>query len=206
MATATAVKGGVDTAMGVAKFFQGRAMQKKAEKYIENFEWQDLENPYENQQVSTLGAEHLTEQANIGSATAVEALRSGGARGLANIGKIEAARNDTNRQVATNLDEQQSRINQNISQQASANQIIMEKRQADELAGYGQMMNVGMGISNQGLSNISNGVGAIGQGIAGAVRPEAVQNAEQFGTSTLKPLGQTPSGMAAIGSVKLPWN
>lgn len=152
---------------GAAKFFSGRSMQKKAEKFIENFEWQDLENPFENEQVSTLGSDLRTEQSNIGAATATEALRSGGTRGLANIGKIEAQRNITNAETAAGLDEQQKAINTRIAQQESINQGMIEKRQADELAGYGQMMNVGMGIKSQGFDNVINAFGAFGQTSAG---------------------------------------
>jgi hypothetical protein len=167
MAIASAATGVASVGIGAAKFFQGRAMQKKGEKFIENFEWQDLQNPFENQQVSTMGRDYMQEQSNIGSATATEALRSGGQRALVGgLGRVEAARNDMNRQVATNLDTQQQAINTDIARQATVNQSTIEKRQGDELAGYGQMMNVGMGVQNQGLTEITNGLGSIGASAA----------------------------------------
>ena len=188
MAIASAATGAVSAGIGVAKFFQGRKMQKDGEKFIENFEWQDLQNPFENQQVSTMGRDFMQEQSNIGSATATEALRSGGQRALVGgLGRVEAARNDMNRQVATNLDTQQQAINTDIARQATVNQSTIEKRQGDELAGYGQMMNVGMGIQNQGLTEITNGLGSIGASAASGAfnsTPQAV------GTSL------TPAGMA----------
>lgn len=168
MAAVTAVSGAVGAATGVAKFFEGRSMQKRAEKFIENFEWQDLQNPYRNQQVSTLGADLLKEQANIASATDVEALRAGGTRALAGgLGRVDARRNVLNREIASNLDEQQKAINASIANQEAVNQNMVEKRQTDELAGYGQMMNVGMGTKYQGLTNVVNGLGAMGQGLQG---------------------------------------
>lgn len=164
MATATAAVG---LAGGAAKFFEGRSMQKKAERFIDNFEWQDLENPYKDLQVSTLGSDLRTEQANIGAATTTEALRSGGARGLANLAKVEAQRNLTNREIAADLDEQQKKIDYSAAGQDVVNQNMVEKRQEDELAGYGQMMNVGMGMKSQGIDNAVNAVGAFGQGAGG---------------------------------------
>jgi hypothetical protein len=168
MAIASAATGAVSAGIGVAKFFQGRSMQKKGEKFIENFEWQDLANPFENQQVSTMGRDFMQEQSNIGSATAVNALREGGQRALVGgLGRVEAARNDMNRNVATNLDTQQQAINTDIARQSAVNQTVMEKRQGDELQGYGQMINVGMGMKNQGLTEVVNGLGSIGASAAG---------------------------------------
>ncbi len=42
MATATAAAG---IAGGAAKFFTGNAMQKKGQKFIDNFKWNELQNP-----------------------------------------------------------------------------------------------------------------------------------------------------------------
>lgn len=200
MATATAVTGAVNAGIGVAKFFQGRKMQKEGEKFIENFEWQDLQNPFENQQVSTMGRDFTQEQSNIGSATAVNALREGGQRALVGgLGRVEAARNDMNRNVATNLDSQQQAINTDIARQAAVNQSTVEKRQGDELAGYGQMMNVGMGIANQGLTEFANGIGSVGaSAAAGAFSASPVASP----VSALTPAGmagQTPTA-GALGA------
>lgn len=164
MAIATAATG---VAIGGAKFFEGRKQQRDAEKAIANFEFQDLTNPFENEQVSTLGADLVTEQSNIGASNATEALRTGGTRGLANIAKVEAQRNIVARQNAANLDQQQVAINTRKAQQAVKNQDTIEQRQNNELAGYGQMMNVGLGMKYQGMDNAINAVGAFGQSAAG---------------------------------------
>lgn len=161
MATATAAVG---VAGGVAKFFEGRAMQKKAQSLINNFEWQELTNPYENQQVSTLGTDLRAEQANITTAGNVEALRSGGNRALVGgLGRVQAQNNTVSREMATTLDEQQKQIDFAKSGQDVRNQSIIEKRQTDELAGFGQMINTGLGIKHQGFDTALAGMGLFGQ-------------------------------------------
>lgn len=200
MAIATGVAG---LGIGAAKFFEGRKMQKRGEEFIADFEWQDLQNPYENQQVSTLGADMMAEQTNIGTASATEALRAGGTRALVGgLGRIEANRNTINTQAAANLDEQQKAIDRMSAQQLSANQVMEEKRQTDELAGYGQMMNVGLGMKNQGMSDLLNSVGSISQGLMGISKPEPTQNEVQTVTSSIKPVGTTYQNTP---STSLPW-
>lgn len=196
---------GVGLAMGAAKFFEGRAMQKKGEQFAENFDWQELQNPYENQQVSTLGSDLRTEQANIGAASATEALRTGGTRALVGgLGRVEAGRNIVNREEAVNLDEQQKVIDRAKAQQDVMNQQMIEKRQGDELAGYGQMMNVGMGMKNQGMSDVLSGVGALGQGLSGLGQQGlGEQQPPVEPVSSLQPVGTTYNNTP---TARLPWS
>lgn len=161
MATATAAVG---VAGGVAKFFEGRSMQRKAQSLIDNFEWQDLTNPYENQQVSTLGSDLRTEQANITTATNVEALRSGGNRAIVGgLGRVQAQNNTLNRDIASDLDKQQKQIDFAKSGQDVRNQSMIEKRQGDELAGYGQMLGMGQQMKFGGMTDILNTAGYVAQ-------------------------------------------
>jgi hypothetical protein len=202
MAIATAATAVASVGIGTAKFFQGRKMQKDGEKFIENFEWQDLENPFQNQQVSTLGSDYMQEQSNIGSATAVNALREGGQRALVGgLGRVEAARNEMNRNVATGLDAQQQAINTDIARQAAFNQTVIEKRQGDELAGYGQMMNVGMGLQSQGMTDAINGLASFAATANEQEAPERQQYAQVNGTSSLKPSGTTYSNQPQAGAM-----
>lgn len=161
MATATAAVG---VAGGVAKFFEGRSMQRKAQAAIDNFEWQDLTNPYEQQQVSTLGADLRTEQANITTAGNVEALRAGGNRALiGGLGRVQAQNNIVNREIAANLDEQQKQIDYAKSGQDVRNQSIIEQRQNNELAGFGAQLGFGQQAKFGGISDIMNTAGFVSQ-------------------------------------------
>jgi hypothetical protein len=202
MAIASAATAAVSVGMGAAKFFKGRKMEKAGERFIENFEWQDLQNPFENQQVSTMGRDFMQEQSNIGGATAVNALREGGQRALVGgLGRVEASRNDMNRQVANNLDTQQQAINTDIARQTTVNQGIIEKRQGDELAGYGQMMNVGMGLQNQGMTDVVNGLSSATASLKGMPAPQPQQYAEVSAASTLSPAGTTFSNQPQAGGL-----
>ena len=155
MATATAI----GTAGGAAKFFEGRNMQRDAQKSINEFEWQNLANPYKDMQVSTMGADLQQEEAGRNTATSMDAVRNGGLRAIAgNVAGIQAQNNAVNMQIGANLDQQQQQINQMTAGQYVNNQNMMEQRQSNELAGYGQMMNVGMGLKYQGVDNVYNSV------------------------------------------------
>jgi hypothetical protein len=165
MATATAATG---LAMGAAKFFSGRAQQRKGEKFINNFKWQELKDPYGDLSVSTLGADMRKEEASRTTATSVDALSQGGARTLlGGLGKAQDSNNQVNKDIAAGLDEQQKNLDKLSAGQMVANQTAIEKRQGDELAGYGQMMNQGMAMKSQGMDNAINAVGAFGAGAGG---------------------------------------
>jgi len=168
MAAATAVQGAATIGLGAAKFFSNRAKEKRAENFIRNFRWQDLQNPFEKEQVSTLGADLRKEEAGRNTATAINALSKGGARTLlGGIGKVQQNNNNVNAEIAANLDQQQAGINTRIAQQEAIQQGMIEKRQADELAGYGQMLNVAQQNKWQGLTDIVNGIGTAGAGMSG---------------------------------------
>lgn len=147
----------VGAAGGIGKYFEGRKMQKEAQRFIDSFKWQELKNVYENRQVSTLGADYQSEELARMSGTSVDALRQSGTRGIVGgLGRVEQQNRDLNRQIATDLDQQQQQINWAISQDNAQLRAMNEQRQADELAGYGQMMNTGMGMKYGGISDVVN--------------------------------------------------
>ena len=80
--TATAIALGVSAAASTAQAVSGAARASKAKKALENFQRQELKNVTEGMRVSTLGAELQTQEAQRRFATGVEALRSGGVRGV----------------------------------------------------------------------------------------------------------------------------
>lgn len=161
MAIAT---GSIGLATSAAKFFEGKAMQKKGQEAIDNFQWQDLTNPYENLEVSTIGSDLRKETQQIGEATAIDALGKGGARALVGgLGKVQANRNVVNKEIAAGLDEKQKQIDFAAAGQDVRNQAMKEKREADELAGYGNMMNTGLGMKQGAYGDLLNTAGFVGQ-------------------------------------------
>lgn len=147
---------------GFGKLKRGKAMEEAGNQGVAAFKWDDLTNPYEDQAVSTLGADLRTEQANVNTATNVEALRGGGARSLAaGMGRVQAANTVVSADIAANLDEAQKAIDLKAAGQTVNNAAITEKRQADELAGFGNMIDVGMDMRAQGVGDLVAAGGAI---------------------------------------------
>lgn len=174
MAAATA---GAGIATSTAKFFEGKKMQNKAEEYIEEFQWQDLENPYENLEVSTLGSDLRKEQQSVGEATAVDALQKGGARALVGgLGRVQANQNLVNKEIAADLDRQQKELDFAAAGQDVQNQAMKEKRQADELAGYGNMMNTGLGMKQGAYGDLLNTAGFVSQTGIGKSVDASIEN------------------------------
>ena len=142
---------------GVSKFFEGKKMQKRGQKLIDNFEFSDLDNVQEDRQVSTRAADLAVEQGNIMAATSTEAIRSGGARAIAGgLGRVQSRQNDIVNQAGANLDMQEKEIQAATARDNAAIRSMRENREVNELAGYGQMMNVGMGMKYQGVTDVYN--------------------------------------------------
>ena len=168
MAMATAAQGALGLVGGATKFFEGRKMQREAQKKIDAFEWNDLENVHKNQQVSTLGSDLLREENARATATTTDALRGGGNRAIVGgLGRVVAQSNSVNREAAANLDQQQKQIDFAKAQDDVRIREMIEKRQSDELQGYGQMLNTGMGMKYSGIGDAINAVGVVGQGLSG---------------------------------------
>ena len=147
---------------GFSDIKRGKQMERAGQAGINNFEWQDLSNPYKDLAISTAGAELATENLATNTSTAVNALRSGGTRGIVGgIGRVQANANQVNKEIAANLDEQQKNKDFTAAGQNVLNQNMMEKRQEDELAGYGKMLDTGMDLKRQGAASLVAAGGAI---------------------------------------------
>lgn len=169
MGIATAAQGAIGLAGGAAKFFEGRKMQRQAQQLIDNFEWQDLENAYTNKQVSTLGSDLMREENARAMSTATGALREGGSRALiGGLGKVVSQSNTMNREIAANLDEQQKALDLAAAEDDVRIRSMVEERQANELAGYGEMLQQGRSMKNAGFSEGLNAIGGLGVGLAGS--------------------------------------
>ena len=152
---------------GIAKIRQGRQMQDRAQSFIDDFQWQELQNVHDGRQVSTMSADLQREEMARNTATMVQAARNGGSRGIANLGKIQQNNITANRQIGADLDKQRFSIDRDRAQDQTVVRAMTEKRQADELQGYGQMLNVGMQMKQGGFSDMLNGFMGAALGIGG---------------------------------------
>lgn len=160
MGAATAVSAGIGAVGGAVKFFEGRKMQREAQNNIDNFQWQKLDNPYENLTVSTMGADLQREEAGRTNAAAVESLRASGTRGLvAGLGRLQEQDNLRNRGIAADLDKQQKDIDYARAQDQTRIQAMTENRQSNELAGYGNLLDVGRDMKMGGITDLMSAAG-----------------------------------------------
>lgn len=131
---------------GEKKYKEGKKMMREAQRLIDEFEWQDLDDS----QISTIGSEFRQEEAARTTSTAMDTIRSGGTRGiLGATGYIQANNNALNKEITAYLDEQQKMLD-------ARNVAMIETRQQGELAGYGNMLNVGMGLKYGGIADYYN--------------------------------------------------
>jgi hypothetical protein len=144
----------VGLGLSVYQTVDAKKKQKEAEKAAAEYERQQLKNPYENLQVSTMGADLQQQNLNNQVATATDALRAGGSRAI--IGGLPTLYDNViqaNNQIAAGLD---SQFNQNQQLSAQGNAMVQgmtEQRERDDLLGIGNAINNAQQEYNQGLSN-----------------------------------------------------
>ena len=161
MAIGSAVVG-LSTA--TASFFEGRRKEEQAAEAMRKFRFEELSNPYRRTAVSTLGTDLQREQATSTTASALDTLQSAGARGVfAGVPQLQAGNQQMNRQIAADLDQRQAQLDMATAGQDVRNQELTRRAQEQELAGYGQLMDVGMGMKYQGLGQLANTFGFAGQ-------------------------------------------
>lgn len=141
-ATVTALVG-----LGVAGYqaYQGAQQKKQAQKALNSYDRQDLgqSNPYENMPISTVGSDLLREENQRNNANTVDALRSGGTRGIAMIPQVVANNNTQNRETRAYLDDKITKRDYAIAGDKTAIREMKEDRENADLAGLGQQLQTG---------------------------------------------------------------
>jgi len=125
--------------------YQGQQQKKQAQKALNDYDRQDLDtsNPYENMPISTVGSDLLREENQRSNANAVDALRNGGARGIAMIPQVVANNNTQNRETRAFLDDKITKRDYAIAGDETAIRGMQEDRENADLAGLGQQLQVG---------------------------------------------------------------
>jgi len=168
-AALTAVSVGASIYGGIEKNKQGRKMQQQAQKEMDKFKWDELENAFKDTQVSTSGADLQREESARTASGIVDALRTGGSRNiLGGIDNVQSGINKVNQNIAVDLDQQDKAIQMAKAQDEQRIRDMKANRQSRELQGYGALYSAGMDMKYSGMGDISSGVGAAGQA-AGAM-------------------------------------
>jgi hypothetical protein len=163
MAAATALVSG-----GLAAYqtIDGISTRKKGERGIDNYERQDLQNAWENTQVSTMGSRYMAEESQRANANIIDATRNGGIRGvMGGISQIMGVNNMQNQEGRMYLDRQVQDRTNNIAQDDVRLREMRERRDENNIAGFSSQIQTGrqdmwsgmMGIAKAGRWGLQNG-------------------------------------------------
>lgn len=205
IATGTAILAGAAlTAAGSAgNMIKGAKRAKDAQKALNNFKRQELKNVTEGMRVSTLGAELQTKQAQSRFESSVDALRSGGVRGLVGgLGNVAAQDQAMQAQIGAGLDQQQVAIDQMGAQDEQRIRQMQEQRESGAIAGLGQEIAAGKAQQQQGIAGIAEaGMSVLSAGLGGQLGGAAAPGADAIASAGSSAMN---TGNAAIASLSAP--
>lgn len=163
----TAVGIGLAVAGSTAQIISGETKRVRAKRALEGFQRQELKNITKNLRVSTLGAELQTQEAQRRFATSVDALRSGGVRGVVGgLGQQEAQQQNLQQQISADLDRQQIQIDRLAAEDDIRIREMIELRESGQIAGLGAEMAAGSRTVQAGIGGLAS-AGIAGARIAG---------------------------------------
>jgi uncharacterized phage infection (PIP) family protein YhgE len=196
---AVAVAGGAYQAISSAK------QARDAKDALNNLKTPELTNVAEGLQVSTLGSDLQREELGRQYSTGVDALRSGGIRGvIGGLGTLNTQQNLANRQIASDLDMQQKQIDQIRAQDEQRIQGVKEQRYQGDVAALSSQYNAGQQGLMQGISGMAQGVASGAQMVQSNSQFKDMMNAYSgapnavAGAPTIS--GLTPVGFASTSS------
>ena len=141
---------GVQAGMGIAQ-------DAKAKKELANLEVPELDNAFEDIQISTLGSDIMNEQNAITTSNMVDASKSGGVRSVMGaIPQIQAFNNNANQESRKYLDDQVINRDYSIAQDNQRIRGMKEQRYQGEVQGLGQMMATGQQNAWSGIRGIGS--------------------------------------------------
>lgn len=180
----------LNTGLGLAQMISGSKEKRNAQRALENYQRQQLENVQKDRTVSTLGSDlQREEQARLAS-TQISALQGAGTRGLVGgLGRVEAGNQRVNQQISADLDMQQKEIDAAIAQDQANIRGMQENRENADISALSSQYQSGKQDQNTGIGNAITGAGMLGGSIEGFIR-EA--NAKKQG---IRPQQQVASTM-----------
>jgi hypothetical protein len=185
----------------------GAKQKRDAQKALENYQRQELQNVAEGLQVSTLGADLQREEQARLAATQVGALQGAGVRGLiGGLGRVEAGNQMVNRQIGADLDMQQKQIDQMYAQDQANIRGMQEQRETSDIAGLSSQYNAGNAMLWQGIGGIAqSGIAAISSGVGDGKSPDVKRGpVEGIMPAGMKSSGLSYSGAASPATIEMP--
>lgn len=152
---------------GAISIAQANKQKNEARKALNSYERQELDNPMKDIPLSTVGSDLMREETGRTAATLTDSASRFGIRGMSVIPAIQANINSANQEGRSYLDQQDTRRQYAIAQGEQNVQNMQETREREDLAGIGQLMNVGNQNMQQGiglgLNSLMMGTRAIGE-------------------------------------------
>lgn len=180
MAAATGMA--LTAGLGAYQAFQGAKQKREAEKALENYERQKLDNVANELSVYTKGAEMQTEELARLGASSVDSLSRSGARGvIGGVGRLQQAQGMQQRQIGADLERQQARIDQIRAQDSRNIRGMQEQREMQDIQALSSQF-------AQGEQMFASGIGGVAEsaiGIGGMIQERDL--AEQAISSGINP-------------------
>ena len=186
---------GISAGLGIYQAIKGSKEQRDASRALNEYQRQQLDNAYDNVQVSTRGADlQREEQARLASSQ-VDALQGAGTRALVGgLGRVETGNQRVNLGIGANLDEQQKAIDQMKAEDDVRIRMMQENREQNDINALSSQYQAGKQDANMGMGNIVQGFGSLGNQIGFNRMNPNVQNTAN--PSSASPLVIPSQGMS----------
>lgn len=139
LGTTAAITAGVMGAASIGQTVSGIIGKNKNQNALDNLEVPELENAFEDDQISTMGSDLMREESARTNASLVNAVQYGGSRSLlSSIPMISSLNTQSNQQARKYLDDQVLNRDYAISQDETRIRSMEENRYQQELQGLGQ--------------------------------------------------------------------
>ena len=185
----------LSTGLSGLQMAQANKQRKEAQDAINNFQRQDLVNPFAGLQVSTLGADRQREDLarTIASFGGMAAL--GGSRGIAGIlPNLLEQQNAQEAQIAASLDQQQMDINKLQGQGEYYKMKMQEDRDIADLGGLGTQLDLAKANASAATNAFSGSLIGGLTNIASAGLGQMANGKTFFGQTKWGPPTSIPTG------------
>lgn len=166
-AIVAAVGGVASAGSGLMQSISAGKQAKKLQQQIDNYRRQNLTNPYDGVQVSTMGSDLQREGIARSIANLSDQAAAGGGRAIVGLGANAIAQQiGQEQQIAANLDQQVAQIEQMKAAGRGQVQQMTEQRERDDLLGLGQAMATAKQNQANGMNTFAQGLMGMGSAAA----------------------------------------
>lgn len=169
-AIATIAGGALTAGTGIFQAIGAGKRAREAQKAIEEYDRQELTNPYANLQVSTAGADLQRADIARSVSTFADNAALGGSRAvLGLLPNVLQQQIGQEQKIAADLDQQYIQNTQLAAQGAGMVQQMQERREEGDLAGYGQALQTARQERANGINTIAQGAMGVMSAAAGGL-------------------------------------